>query len=85
LEFRQSLTESVELPELPRVPDADTWDAMTPEERMDLVRAFRAVLGVGRLRNVFPDPTSGHATTPAWVLNVAPQVEPAKAGRAKAR
>ena len=40
------MTDSVELPD---VPDADTWSAMTPEERMAVVRAFRAVLGVGRL------------------------------------
>ena len=47
------MTESVELP---GVPDAATWKAMKPDERMDVVRAFRAVLGVGRLQNVFPDP-----------------------------
>ena len=68
------MTESVKLPD---VPDADTWNAMTPEERMDVVRAFRAVLGVGRLQNVFPDPAPGYATTPAWILNIAPKVEPA--------
>jgi hypothetical protein len=69
------MMESVELPD---VPDADTWNAMTPEELMDVVRAFRAVLGVGRLQNVFPAPAPGYATTPAWLLNMAPEVEPAK-------
>lgn len=69
------MTESVTLPD---VPDADTWNTMTPEERMDVVWAFRAALGVGRLQNVFPGPAPGYATTPAWLLNIAPEVEPAK-------
>jgi hypothetical protein len=76
------MTESARLPE---VPDAETWSAMTPEERMDVVRAFRAFAGVGRLQKVFPDPAPGYATAPAWVFNVAPKAELAKAGRAKAR
>jgi len=60
------------------MPDADTWNATTPDERVNVVSAFRAVLGVGRLQNVFPDPVPGCATTPAWILHVAPEVELAK-------
>ena len=57
LEFEQSVTKSVELA---RVPDTDTWNAMTLNERMDLVRAFHALLERGtkeRGRNHLPRPT----------------------------
>jgi hypothetical protein len=47
--------------DVPEVPDKETWLAMTPDERMDMVCAFHAVLGVGRLQNVFPDPAPGYA------------------------
>jgi hypothetical protein len=47
------MTDSVKLPD---VPDKETWLAMTPDERMDVVRSFRVVLGGSRLQDVSTDP-----------------------------
>lgn len=72
------MTDSVASPNVPEAPNKGTWLAMTPDEQMDVERAFRAFLDVGRLQNVFPDPVLGCATTSGWILHAAPKVELAK-------
>ena len=69
------MTDSSESPHVPEVPDAETWLAMTPEERMDVVRAFRAVLGGSRLQDGSPDPDAYYIPPPREIAP-APRVTP---------